>query len=84
MFFKIDFLDFRKFIEQRFDTEEILPVSYFETENSIYLFKPKICIIYWTEVDKNNIENIDNFKMEFLSNAVVLMELPFTTQRTVI
>jgi Fe-S-cluster containining protein len=83
MFFKIDFLGFKRFVNQKFDTEEILPITYFEDKTKIYLFKPKVCITYWAEIEKDKLENMENFKMEFLAGAIELEELPFTNQRIV-
>jgi hypothetical protein len=82
-YFKIAFIDFRDFVDQRLvdENEQNTPVSYYEDDSTFFIFKPKDGIIYWTEVSKDILieedQKVENFKLEFLSKAVALIELPF-------
>ena len=79
MKFKVSFLDFKDFLDKRFtdESQSQTPVTYYESDRFFYLFKIIEGATFWSVAPKDQIENIDNFRMEFLARTVVLLELPF-------
>lgn len=77
-FFKIKFAEFKSFVEQKFSSksQEDIPVCYFENSINFYFFKPRGCVIFWSSINKKELENADSFKKDFLSQAVSLVDLP--------
>ena len=73
-------------ILKRFTTEEKLqsPAFYYEDLNEVRIYVAKDNYVLYSSVPKSSIKDLVSFKMEFLSNAVELLEKPDSSVRLAI
>lgn len=78
MKFKIKWGDFKPLLKKRHITEQETksPIFYFETELEIFCYQANEGYTTWSSLTKDSLENLKSFKMEFLSDAIELLELP--------
>jgi hypothetical protein len=78
MIFKIKWGDMANLLKKRFklDTEAKSHIFYFEDVSNIFVFQGKDNIVLSSSIQKENITNLVSFKMEFLSDAIELIEQP--------
>ena len=80
MIYRIKFSDMKNLLI-KFSTSEIIePLLYFENEFGLYLFKSVGYSIFHSIVTIEELDfqkiSLDSFKVEYLSHAIELLELP--------
>jgi len=75
MIFKIKWGDMERAL-RNFREENQSPIFYFENETEIYVYQARGYIVLCAEATLDSFENIQAFKMEFLSKATELLERP--------
>ena len=77
MIFKINGGNMESLLKRKFVTEQekYSPIFYFEDSEEIYLYQAKNSIILCSEAPLSSID-IKAFKMEYLTDAIELVEKP--------
>lgn len=78
-YWKLKWGDIEREFARKIDTENILR-AYFEDEETIFVFISLKGILCYAEVPKNQLEDPNAFKMEFLSGAYELQENPLNVK----
>ena len=76
MIFKIKWGDMESLIKKRFKLQEEnkSPIFYFESEERLFIYQVNEGFILSSSLSK--VSDLESFKMEFLSEAIELMEKP--------
>ena len=75
MIFKIKWGDMERALKN-FREENQSPIFYFENQTEIYVYQARGYIVLCSVATLESFENIQSFKMEFLSKATELLEKP--------
>ena len=66
-----DFVNIVRNIDKSIGVSKFIhSLFYYETDDIYYLYKPFDTLIYCTEIRKAKIEKIENFKIDYLANAI--------------